>query len=171
VSAMAGTVVYYLGYSGFFFLAHGYRWSLSAFNSEDLLKSFFNGRMVEAVISAVVAALVAGEVYLAMRAEPQHPRGEYLPGWLALGTATVLTIQGTLACQVAWFLWRWGAQVTWQLPDFMWGFKYDLDLIQATALGGAALLAPLVTWLVGRYHPILKGRAAAAGPDAIGEEA
>ena len=35
----------------------------------------------------------------------------------------------------------------------MWAFKADLDMVQATALGAAALLAPLVTYLVGRYHP------------------
>ena len=48
---------------------------------------------------------------------------------------------------------RGASPVTWVLPDLKWGFKYDLDLIQATALGAAALLAPVVTYLVGRYHP------------------
>ena len=28
-------------------------------------------------------------------------------------------------------------------------FKYDLDLIQLTALGAAAVIGPLLTWLVG----------------------
>jgi hypothetical protein len=153
VSALGGTLFYYLVYNGLFFLLHGYRWALSSFNSEDLLKSFFNGRMVEAIVAAVVACFVAGDVYLALRREPKRPTGEYLPGWLALGTATVLAIQATLALQVAWYLWRWGVAITWVLPDFMWAFKYDLDLIQATALGAAAVIAPLVTYLVGRFHP------------------
>lgn len=166
VSAGAGTVFYYLVYNGLFFLLHGYRWALSSFNSEDMLKSFFNGRMVEAVVAAVVACFVAGDIYLAMRRDPKRPKGEYLPGWLALGTATVLSIQATLALQVAWYLWRWGVAITWVLPDFMWAFKYDLDLIQATALGAAAVIAPLVTYLVGRYHPI---RATAAASDTAGD--
>jgi hypothetical protein len=32
-------------------------------------------------------------------------------------------------------------------------FKYDLDLIQLTALGGAAVAGPLLTWVAGRWHP------------------
>jgi hypothetical protein len=160
VASAAGTVTYYLVYSGLFFLLHGYRWSLSAFNSEDLLKAFFNARMIEAIVAAVVACAVAADIYLLTRREPKRPSGEYLPGWLSLGTATVLTIQATLAMQVAWYLWRWGVPITWVLPDFMWAFKYDLDLIQATALGAAAILGPLVTYLVGRFHPF---RAAPAG--------
>ena len=66
-------------------------------------------------------------------------------------------ILSTLALQVAWYLWQWGAAVTWIVPDLRWGFKYDLDLIQATAVGAAVLLAPLVTYLVGRYHPLRTG--------------
>ena len=87
----------------------------------------------------------------------QRPRArriaEYLAGYLALAPATLLVILGTLAVQVAWFLWRWGAAVTWMLPDFRWAFKYDLDLVQMTAVGASVLLAPLVTYLIGRYHP------------------
>ncbi len=154
VAALSGTAAYYLVYEGLFFVVHGYRWSLSAFNSEDLLKAFFNARMLEAAVAGIVAAAVAADVYLVTRRDPRRPTGEYLPGWLALGSATVLAVQATLALQVAWFLWWWGPRVSWILPDFATAFKYDLDLIQATALAGAAVLAPLVTWLVGRYHPI-----------------
>jgi hypothetical protein len=154
VAALAGTLGYYLVYEGLFFLVHGYRWSLSSFNSEALLKAFLNGRMIEAVVAALVAAAVAAEVYLASRALPQRPKGEYLPGWIGLGLATVLIIQVTIVAQVAWYLWYWGASVTWYIPDLTMGFKYDLDLIQLTGLGAAAVLAPLVTYLTGRYHPI-----------------
>jgi hypothetical protein len=154
VAALAGTLGYYVVYEGLFFLVHGYRWSLSAFNSEAMLKPFLNGRMIEAVVAALVAAVVAAEVYLASRAEPKRPKGEYLPGWISLGLATVLMIQVTLVAQVAWYLWYWGASVTWFIPDLAMGFKYDLDLIQLTGLGAAAVLAPLVTYLVGRYHPM-----------------
>lgn len=166
VSALVGTVFYYLFYDGLYFLAHGFRWSLSSFNSEDLLKPFMNGRMIEAVIAGVLAAAVAADIYLVTRTVPRRPTGEYLPGWLALGVATVLVIQATLAIQVAWYLWYWGAAVSWYIPDLALGFKYDLDLIQLTALGGAALLAPVVTYLVGRYHPIRQPKSAADPADA-----
>ncbi|MDO8915602.1 MAG: alkaline phosphatase family protein [Coriobacteriia bacterium] len=170
VSAGVGTVLYYLVYSGLFFLLHGYRWSLSSFNSEDLLKAFFNGRMIEAIVAGLVACFAAADIYLALRRDPKRPTGEYLPGWLALGTATVLTIQATLALQVAWYLWRWGVALTWVLPDFMWAFKYDLDLIQGTAIGALAILGPVVTYLAGRYHPIRKRVAPAAGETQLSEE-
>ncbi|HEY5548296.1 MAG TPA: alkaline phosphatase family protein [Coriobacteriia bacterium] len=154
VAALSGTVMYYVVYEGLFFVLHGYRWSLSSFNSEALLKAFLNGRMIDAVIAGVFAAAVAADIYLVTRKAPQRPKGEYLPGWLSLGVATVLVIQATIGIQVAWYLWQWGASVSWYIPDLALGFKYDLDLVQITGLAVAALLAPVVTYLVGRYHPI-----------------
>jgi hypothetical protein len=159
VSALAGALAYYLVYDGLYFGLHRFGiWSLSSFNSESLLKGFMNARMIEAVLAGVVAVIVAADVYLATRREPKRPRGEFLPGWLSLGVATVLVIQATLAIQVAWYLWWWGASLTWYIPDLSLGFKYDLDLIQLTALGGAALLAPALTYLVGRYHPLRRAK-------------
>lgn len=169
VSALAGTGAYYAFYNAVYFLAHGHRWSLSAFNSESKVQAFFNTRMLEAALAGIAAAAVAALVYAALRASPRAPRGRYLPGWLALGPVTVLAVQATIALQVAWFLWLYGASVTWRLPNLMWGFKYDLDLVQATALGAAALAAPVVTWLVGRYHPRVR-RAEAARASVLGGE-
>jgi hypothetical protein len=154
LSALAGTVGYYVVYDGLYFVVHGYSWSLSSLNAEEFLKPFLNGRMTDAIIAGLVAAVVAAEVYLATRTTPRRPKGEYLAGWLSLGAATVLVAQATIDLQVAWFLWYWGASVTWYLPDLVLGFKYDLDLVQLTGLGVVALLAPVVTYLVGRYHPI-----------------
>lgn len=153
ISATLGTVAYYAVYNGAYFLLHGHAWSLSAFNTEENLSAFFNLRMIEAAAAALVAVAVAALVYPLLRAEPKGPRRGYLGGWLALGPATVLTIQATIGIQIAWFLWWWGAKVTWRLPDLGWGFKYDLDLIQVTALGAAMVLAPLVSYGVGRLHP------------------
>ncbi|MFU8891913.1 MAG: hypothetical protein ACNA76_09775, partial [Anaerosomatales bacterium] len=103
----------------------------------------------------------AAIIYPLLHAEPKGPRVRgHLAGWLALGPATVLAVMATLALQVAWFLWAYGAEVVWRLPDLKWGFKYDLDLIQATAVGATALLAPLVTYLIGRYHPRIRIRPA-----------
>ncbi len=166
LAALAGTAAYYLVYEGLYFVVHGYRWSLSSFNSEEMLKPFLNGRMTDAIIAGVVAALIAADVYLATRTDPKRPRGEYLPGWLALGVATVLVVQATIGLQVAWYLWYWGASVTWYIPDLVMGFKYDLDLIQLTGLGAAAVLAPAVTYLVGRYHPLRAPEAGKPAADA-----
>lgn len=153
LSAGAGALVYYAVYSGLFFGVHGATWSLSSFNSEDLIDAFFNARLAEAAIAGLAAAAVAGLVYPFLRESPKAARGAYLAGWLALGPMTVLVIQATLGIQAAIYVWTWGIELTSYVPDLMWGFKFDLDLVQITALGGAALLAPLVTYLVGRYHP------------------
>jgi hypothetical protein len=167
-AALAGTVAYYAVYLCSYFVIHGYRWSLSSFNSETMLKAFLNGRMTDAVIAGVIGALVSGLTYAALRTDLKAARGEYLSGWVALGPATVLVIQATLVAQVAWYLWWWGASVNWYIPDLSMGFKYDLDLIQLTGLGAAALLAPVVTLLVGRYHPKVRRAAPAEGGPAAG---
>lgn len=154
VASLAGTATYYALYNVLYFVVHGYRWSLSAFNTEEYVQAFFYWRMGEAALAGVVGVAVAAIVYPLLRRTAHGPRERgFLGGWFALGPATVLVALSTLALQVAWFLWAWGAEVTWRLPDLYWGFKYDLDLTQMTALGAVAVLAPLVTYLVGRYHP------------------
>ncbi len=163
VSAGAGTVAYYVFYNGLFFLAHGYAWSLSAFNTETMVESFMLGRMVEALIAGLLGAAVAAAVYPFLRESPGGPRDPwYLSGWLALGACTILVGQLTLALQVAWYYWAYGIEIVWVLPDFRWAFKADLDMVQITALGAAVILAPLVTYLVGRYHPRVRVGGAAA---------
>lgn len=163
IAALAGAAAYYAVYNFLYFVLHGYLWSLSAFNKDTQVRAFMNGRLAEAFFAAVVGAAVAAFVYPYLRESPKGPRVHgYLPGWLELGPATALFAQATLGLQVAWFLWWYGAAVTWRLPNLMWGFKYDLDLVQMTALGVAAVLAPLVTYVVGRYHP--RVRATEHGP-------
>ncbi|MBU4555695.1 MAG: hypothetical protein KJ747_02350, partial [Actinobacteria bacterium] len=160
VAAMTGTLAYYAVYNGLYFWVHGYLWSLSAFNTEEYVQSFFYMRMAEAALAALIGCVVAAAVYPLLRARPRAPRSGFLGGWVALGPATTLSIVATLAIQVAWFFWAWGADVVWRLPDLKWGFKYDLDLTQITAAGAVALLAPVVTYLVGRYHPKVRNAAA-----------
>jgi hypothetical protein len=154
VAGLAGVVAYYALYETLFFVVHGYQWSLSAFNTETYVKTFMYWRMGEAAIAALIGVAVATAVYPLLRDRPRGPQErDYLPGYLSLGPSTLLLILGTLALQVAWYLWYWGASITWILPDLRMGFKYDLDLVQMTAVGLAVVLAPLVAYLVGRYHP------------------
>lgn len=157
-AALVGTAAYYAVYNALFFWLHHYNWSLSAFNTETYVKSFMNGRMVEAIISGVVAVAMAAAVYPYSRVAPRGPRDPwFLSGWLALAPATVLVIEATLALQVAWYYWYYGVEITWILPNFMWAFKADLDMVQMTALAAVAVFGPLVTYLVGRYHPRVAG--------------
>jgi hypothetical protein len=159
VAALTGTAAYYAVYETLFFGVHRYAWSFSVVNSEDRLQSFLNGRFAEAAIAGLVGAAVAGLVYPTLREWPKAASGRYLAGWLTLGPATLLAVQATVAVQVAYYLWLWGAQVSWILPDFRLAFKYDLDLLQVVALGAVAVVSPLVTLLVGRYHPRVAGQA------------
>ncbi len=152
-ASLAGAVAYLAVYNGFFFIAHRYAWSLSTFNEESMIQAFFNGRMIEAVVAGLLGCAVASEIYLMLRPEPRGTRDGFTAGWLSLGVTTALTIQVALGLQVAWFLWQWGAGTVWRLPDLRWGFKYDLDLIQMTAIAGVVILGPVVTYLLGRFHP------------------
>lgn len=169
LAALAGAAAYSGVYNALFFWLHGFHWSLSAFNTEDMVESFMNGRLVEAAASTVVAAAVAAVAYPAFRRNPEGARGEHLPGWLALGPATALAVLSVLGLQVAWYVWAWGPAVTALLPDLKWGFKYDLDLIQATAVGLAGVVTPFVTLVVGLYHPMVRRARAARTADAAGE--
>ncbi|HET6350767.1 MAG TPA: alkaline phosphatase family protein [Coriobacteriia bacterium] len=152
-AAAAGGAAYYAVFLGLYLGVHGYKFSLSAFNSEDKISAWMNGRLVEAAIATVVAVLVASIVYPMLRRSPKPARGDYLAGWLTLGPATALVILATLGLQVAWFWWGWGVQPVWDLPNLAWGFKFDIDLLQATAVGLVAVVTPLVSFVVGRYHP------------------
>ncbi len=152
-AAAAGVVAYYAAFLGLYFGVHGYAWSLSAFNSEDRITAWMNGRLIEAAAATLVGALAASIVYPFLRRSPKPAAGDYLAGWLTLGPATALFVLATLGVQVAWFFWQWGVIPTWTLPDLRGGFKFDVDLLQATAVGFAALITPLVSFLVGRYHP------------------
>ena len=154
VAAGVGAGAYYAAYELLFFVVHRYQWSLSAFNTETYVKVFMNWRLGEAALCALLGVAVAALVYPYLRANPKGAGDpEYLPGYLALAPATLLVVLATLGVQVGWYLWQWGATITWTLPDFLWAFKADLDMVQMTAVGAAALLAPLVTYLIGRYHP------------------
>lgn len=153
VSAIAGTAGYYALYNLLFFVVHGNKWSLSSFNSEDLVKAWMNTRMVEAAASVLFAAAIAAVVYRLLTRN--RSEGPSAVTWLVSGPVTAAAVLASLGAQIAWFVWAWGAIPVWRLPDLMWGFKYDLDLIQATAVGFSAIVTPAVALGVGR---LLSGR-------------
>ena len=154
LAALAGTVTYYAVYEALFFGVHHYQWSLSAFNTETYVASFIGWRIAEAAFAGLLGVAVSAAIYPLLRTTPKGPQDpRYLPGYLGLAPATLLVVIGSLAAQVGWYLWQWGARVVWILPDLRLAFKYDLDLVQMTAVGAIAVIAPLVTYLIGRYHP------------------
>ena len=149
-SALAGAAAYTIVYNVLFFLVHGLAWSLSAFNDEDMIEAFFMTRMAEAALAGLAGAVVAAVVYAALRKRGTDSPKDRSVVWLAIGSAAVLLAQAVLLVQVGVFAWRWGVQITWRLPDFREAFKYDLDLMQVTGLGVAAVLGPLLALAVGR---------------------
>lgn len=153
LAALWGTLAYYGVYNALFFGLHRATWSLSAFNSEDRMDAWMNTRIAEAAIAGLVAVAVAAFIYPFLQRDPVGPRRGHVAEWLSLGPVTVLVTQLTLGLQVAWFIAGWGVVPSWSLPDLKWGFKFDLDLVQATALGAAVLLAPVVGLVIGRFHP------------------
>ena len=109
---VAGAAAYYALYNGLFFVVHGYLWSLSAFNSETQVTAFMNGRMVEAAAVGARGRRVSprSSTRICARSGPGTAgSARTCGGWLTLAPATLLVVLGTLALQVAWFLWWWGA--------------------------------------------------------------
>lgn len=153
VAALIGTVVYSAAYNALFFGVHRLSWSLSAFNDEAALQGFFNMRMAEAAASGLLACVAGALVYSTLMKRSSDARPDRALDWIALGGAVVLVTQAVLVLQVAAYVWQWGISVTWLLPDMREAFKYDLDLIQLTALGAAALIGPLAAWAIGRLRP------------------
>lgn len=161
---IAGAIVYFAVYNALFF-ERGNQFSLSAFNSEDQIKSFFTQRGMDAIIALLIAAVVAG---LLTR------RSGFFAGAMA-GVNTMFLVALGLAIQVLYFYWLWNWEFTWYLPDLAQGMKYYLDMLQTSVFwpllyAPAGVIVPLlsagVAWLAGRQKP-----AGAAAPPAAASEA
>ncbi|MBM3470514.1 MAG: hypothetical protein FJX73_06940 [Armatimonadetes bacterium] len=119
---LAGTIAYTLIYQGLYF-GRGYKWSLSAFNTEEQIMRFFTERTVDAMIALLIAAILVGA--LSRRVRP-----------LAAAVNAV-----TMAFMVAWWLvfqigifyFLYDVGFAWYLPDLAIGFKYYLDVLQTGA--------------------------------------
>jgi len=129
--AVAGVAAYFLIVLALFF-GRGFTWSLSVFNTEEQILSFFTARMVDAVIGLAVGVLLAGAL-----------SARRTPGEAAFAGLDVAALAaGALVLQVAYFYWLWDVKFPWYLPDLRLGFKYYLDLLQLTPVGLLSPLAP-----------------------------
>lgn len=146
--ALIGALHYFVIYYGRFF-GRGYRFSLSAFNSEDQIMGFFMARLGEAALATAVAALTAGIVYAtfewrrAARLQQDEARPSGWAGAAAGATAAGMVVYLILV-QAAVYYYLHGISVTNLLPDLGLGFKFFLDLLQMAAAGVASLAAPLL---------------------------
>lgn len=147
--AALSSLVYFIAYNFLYFVVHGYRWSFSAFNSEDLMGKFFNGRLFEAAVSALLAALALG--LMARRAQ----RGGLALTWVDLAegaTVTSLSVAYLLGLQALAFYLIWDVRFPFYLPNFTAGFKFYMDMLQLVAVGLAALPALAVAVFAGQVR-------------------
>ncbi len=146
--AVGGAVLYFIVYNLLFFVVHGYIWSLSAFNSEDQIMAFFNARMLEAALTAVLAALVVGVYAGAKRStlDQSAVPSNGVPWYLSVahgGAMVSYFIAYGLFLQVLLAVLNFGLDFTWYLPNLRLGFKFYLDLLQGVTSSLAAVATPL----------------------------
>lgn len=138
-------LLYFVFYNALFF-GRGYTWSLSAFNTEAQIKPFFNGRLLDAALSAAVAGLL-----LALLSWKKPP----LETLERMATFSFF-VGYLLFLQVDLFYWLYNIRFSWTLPDLKLGFKYYMDLLQMVSTGFLApILAPvgmLIGWGMRRWQ-------------------
>ncbi len=142
--AVVGAFVYFALYNLTFFGLHHYLWSLSAFNNEDQIMSFFNGRMLEAAISALLAALAFG-IYAGAKRRTLADAGT--PWYLTVahgGMMVSFFIAYGLFLQVLLAVLDHGLDFAWYLPNLKIGFKFYLDMLQGVTTGFAAIATPVM---------------------------
>ena len=138
-----GMLIYIALWNLNYFLIDRFTYSISMFNREDLVVPFITGRVMEALITLVIAVIVVA--LLRRRAA----RGEIARDVVH----TMLLIALALGAQILIYYGLWDFLPSWYLPDLEAGFKFYLDLYQTTAfwpllvLPTAAIL-PLLALLI-----------------------
>jgi len=142
-----GMAFYFALYNVTFFVLRGCNWSLSAFNTESQIKSFFNQRLLDAALFTVVMGLLLA--LLSHRKEKDE---------IVLREVTFsFLVSYVLLLQVDFFYWLYNVRFPWYIPDLRLGFKYYLDLLQMVPVGFLALVLPPlalgVRWGIRRLRP------------------
>ncbi len=140
---LIGAVIYFVLWNLNYFLIHRFTYSISMFNQEALVVPFITGRVMEALISLVIAVVVVA--LLRRRAG----NGEIARDVIH----TMLLVALVLGAQILIYYGLWDFLPSWYLPALGAGFKFYLDLYQTTAFWPilalpAAGLLPLVALLI-----------------------
>ncbi len=133
---IVGTLVYLVVYNALFF-GRGFWWSLSIFNDESQIESFFEARTMDAMIALLIAFIVIGA--MARRKEV------YITALNSVNAAFLIV--AALALQIVLFYWLWNVTFAWYIPDLTLGFKYYLDVLQTSAFW-PLLYVPLLVILL-----------------------
>lgn len=144
---LAFALLYFAFYNALFF-GRGHNWSLSAFNTEAQIKTFFNERLLDAALSFVVAGLLLA--FFSWR----RPTLETFERAVSFSFFTGYW----LLLQVLVFYWLYNYHFPWYIPNLRLGFKYYLDLLQMVPVGFLSLivvpLALLIGWGIRRWRKI-----------------
>lgn len=119
---LVGLIVYNVVYNGLFF-AQGHTWSLSVFNTEEDILTFFEARTIDAMLALLLASIVVG--ILNRRA------GAYTTAHNTVNMAFL--VAWVLALQIVLFYVLYDISWSWYLPDLGLGLKYYLDTLQTSA--------------------------------------
>lgn len=148
--AVLGAVLYFAAWNSLFFLIHGYQWSLSIFNNESSVQSFFMNRMLEAAIVMIVVAAVFGLLTGRKRGFDGY---EVAEGAAALS----LLVAWLLGAQGALFYYLYGLSFDWFVPNLLWGFKFYVDMMQFIPTSAAAFLVVPVALLFAKLASLFGG--------------
>lgn len=151
-TALLTAVGYFIAYSVLFYVIHGYKLSLSIFNEDSMIETFFMKRMLEAAVIVVLAGLGFG-AYAGWKKK-------YDGLQLAEGAATLsFLVAYGLGLQMVLFWYLYGLSFSWSLPDFLWGFKFYGDGLQMIPTGFASLLVVPLALLAAKVTALLtRGR-------------
>ncbi|MFQ6058672.1 MAG: alkaline phosphatase family protein [Anaerolineae bacterium] len=119
---LVGAAFYFVIYNGLFF-GRGLQWSLSVYNTEAQIETFFTQRAMDAMLAIVIAALVVGLL--------SRGRTRYEAAKMVVNTSFLVGY--LLLLQIALFYWLYDVRFSWYIPDLKIGFKYYLDLLQMMA--------------------------------------
>lgn len=126
---LAGVLTFIAAWAAMF-VARGLTFSFSHFNTEDQIQAFLQGRLVDSVLAAIGAGLVAG-IAVGRRASAPFRHGLGVAAWILI----------LLAIVVAAFIVVYGLAWTWRLPNFSAAFAQYLALLAMVGVGlGGALV-------------------------------
>lgn len=130
--ALGGGVAYFALQALLFYVVRGFKLSLSIFNEESMIQSFFNARMIDAAAVAILVGIIFGLVV--------GWRKKYAGAELAEGAATVsYLIAYGLGLQIVLFYYLFGIKFDWYIPNLVWGFKFYADCLQMVPTGLASI--------------------------------
>ncbi len=150
--ALGGAAAYFALHTLLFYVIRGFKLSLSIFNEESMVQSFFNARMIDAAAVVIFVGIIFG---LAVGWGKKYEGAELAEGAASL---SYLVAYG-LGLQIVLFYYLFGIKFDWYIPNLVWGFKFYADCLQLVPTGLASIAVVPVAVLAGKASAVLsRGR-------------